>query len=47
MWEELCWVFILQRLTSAVTSRGYSSLWYMGFSLWWLLILVVVAWVLQ
>ena len=36
----LCWVFIsLCRLSLVVASGGYSSLWYSGFSLQWLLLL--------
>ena len=34
----LCWVFVAARRLSLVeASRGYSLLWCMGFSLWWLL----------
>ena len=36
----LCWVFVAARgLSLVAASRGYSSLWCMGFSLWWLLLL--------
>ena len=36
----LHWVFIAAcRLSLVVASRGYSSLWCAGFSLWWLLLL--------
>ena len=36
----LCWVFVAARgLSLVAASRGYSSLWYAGFSLWWLLLL--------
>ena len=36
----LHWVFIAARGLSLVgTSGGYSSLWYLGFSSWWLLLL--------
>ena len=34
------WVFVTAcGLSLVVASRGYSLLWYMGFSLWWLLLL--------
>ena len=34
----LCWVFVAACALSPVgASRGYSSLWCLGFSLWWLL----------
>ena len=36
----LCWVFIaVHGLSLVEVSRGYSSLWCTGFSLWWLLLL--------
>ena len=36
----LCWVFIaVCGLSLVVVSRGYSSLWCLGLSLWWLLLL--------
>ena len=37
----LChWVFVAARgLSLVAASRGYSSLWCAGFSLWWLLLL--------
>ena len=36
----LCWVFAAAcELSLVVASRGYSSLWCAGFSLWWLLLL--------
>ena len=36
----LHWVFIaVHGLSLVAVSRGYSSLWYVGFSLWWLLLL--------
>ena len=36
----LCWVFIdVRELPLFVVSGGYSSLWCMGLSLWWLLLL--------
>ena len=36
----LCWVFVaVHGLSLVVKSRGYSSLWCMGFSLQWLLLL--------
>ena len=36
----LCWVFVAARgLSLVVESGGYSSLWCVGFSLWWLLLL--------
>ena len=36
----LSWVFVAARALSLVAaSRGYSSLWCVGFSLWWLLLL--------
>ena len=36
----LCWVFIAAcRLSLVVAGRGYSSLWFAGFLLWWLLML--------
>ena len=36
----LCWVFVaVHRLSLVAASRGYSSLWYTGFSLRWLLLL--------
>ena len=36
----LHWVFVAAcRLSLVVVSRGYSSLWCAGFSLWWLLLL--------
>ena len=36
----LHWVFFaVHRLSLVATSRGYSSLWHAGFSLWWLLLL--------
>ena len=36
----LCWVFIAVLWLSLVAaSGGYSSLWCMGFSSWWLLLL--------
>ena len=36
----LRWVFVAARgLSLFVASRGYSSLWCVGFSLWWLLLL--------
>ena len=36
----LHWVFIAARgLSLVATSGGYSSLWCVGFSLWWLLLL--------
>ena len=36
----LCWVFATVRgLSLVAVSRGYSSLWCAGFSLWWLLLL--------
>ena len=36
----LRWVYIVaHRLSLVVASRGYSSLWYAVFSLWWLLLL--------
>ena len=35
----LCWVFVAVRgLSLVAASRGYSSLYCAGFSLWWLLI---------
>ena len=35
----LCWVFVAAHgLSLAVASGGYSSLWCVGFSLWWLLL---------
>ena len=35
----LCWVFSAARgLSPAVASRGYTSCWCEGFSLWWLLL---------
>ena len=35
----LRWVFVaVLRLSLVVASGGYSSLWCMGFSLWWLLL---------
>ena len=35
----LHWVFVAARgLSLVVASRGYSSLWCVGFSLWWLLV---------
>ena len=35
-----CWVFVTARgLSLVAASRGYSSLWCVGFSLWWLLLL--------
>ena len=37
---RLCWVFLAARgLSLVAASRGYSSLWCTGFSLWWLLLL--------
>ena len=34
-----CWVFVAAReLSLVVASRGFSSLWCTGFSLWWLLL---------
>ena len=36
----LHWVFVTERgLSLVAVSRGYSSLWCVGFSLWWLLLL--------
>ena len=36
----LCWVFVAPcGLSLVAASRGYSLLWCMGFSLWWLLLL--------
>ena len=36
----LRWVFVAAcRLSLVATGRGYSSLWYTSFSLWWLLLL--------
>ena len=35
----LCWVFIAVRGLSLVASSGGCSLWCMGFSLWWLVLL--------
>ena len=36
----LHWVFVaVHGLSLVVASRGYSSLWCVGFSLWWLLLL--------
>ena len=36
----LRWVFVAaRRLSLVVASRGYSSLWCAGFSLWWLFLL--------
>ena len=36
----LCWVFVAAHgLSLVAASGGYSSLWCMGFSLWWLLLL--------
>ena len=36
----LCWVFVaVHRLSLVVASWGYSLLWCVGFSLWWLLLL--------
>ena len=36
----LHWVFVaVHGLSLVVASRGYSSLWCAGFSLWWLLLL--------
>ena len=36
----LRWFFVaMLRLSLVVASRGYSSLWCAGFSLWWLLLL--------
>ena len=36
----LCWVFVAScKLSLVVASRGYSSLGFAGFSLWWLLLL--------
>ena len=36
----LCWVFVAaHRFSLVVASRGYSSLWCVGFSMWWLLLL--------
>ena len=36
----LYWAFIAVRgLSLVVVSRGYSLLWYLGFSLWWYLLL--------
>ena len=36
----LRWVFVAARgLSLVAVSGGYSSLWCMGFSLWWLLLL--------
>ena len=36
----LCWVFVAARgLSLVVASGGYSSLWHLGFSLRWLLLL--------
>ena len=36
----LCWVFVAAHgLSLVAVSGGYSSLWYAGFSLWWLLLL--------
>ena len=36
----LCWVFIAAHgLSPVAASEGYSSLWYAGFSLQWLLLL--------
>ena len=36
----LCWIFVAVRgLSLVVASGGCSSLWCMGFSLWWLLLL--------
>ena len=35
----LCWVFVAAHgLSLIAASRGYSSLWCAGFSLWWLLL---------
>ena len=40
MYVWLCWIFIaVCGLSLALASRGYSSLWCVGFSLWWLLLL--------
>ena len=36
----LCWIFVASSgLSLVAASRGYSSLWRSGFSLWWLLLL--------
>ena len=36
----LCWVFVAAHgLSLIAASKGYSSLWCAGFSLWWLLLL--------
>ena len=37
----LCWVFVAVRaLSLVVEGRDYSWLWYLGFSLWWFLLLL-------
>ena len=41
MIDWLCWVLIAAcRLSLVAVGEGYSSAWYMGFSLWWVLLLL-------